>query len=122
MAGSQSEVCAVSSFSDPILAARVEAIRQLAGGVSDRVAVMDREFNIVYANAVAWTDRVSDKAGAPPAKCYQAFAHRSDPCGACPATKVFESPDVQSVSCAAGGDGAACGMHQAFPLAASDGR
>jgi two-component system response regulator AtoC len=122
MAGSQLEVCAVSSFSDPVLAARVEAIRQLAGGISDRVAVMDREFNVVYANSAAWADHVSGEADAHQAKCYQAFAHRTDPCGTCPATKVFESPEVQSVSCAAEGDGAACGMHQAFPLVASDGQ
>lgn len=122
MAGSQSEVCAVSSFSDPVLAARVEAIRQLAGGISDRVAVMDREFNVVYANSAAWADHVSEGADACHAKCYQAFAHRTDPCGACPATKVFESPDVQSVSCGTEGDGATCGMHQAFPLVAGDGR
>ena len=122
MAGSQPEVCAVPSFSDPILVARVEAIRQLAGGISDRVAVVDREFNIVYANSSAWTNREPGDADAHQAKCYQAFAHRTDPCGACPATKVFESPDVQSVSCGAEGDGAACGMHQAFPLVASDGQ
>jgi len=121
MAGSQSEVFPLPSFSDPILAARVEAIRQLAGGVSDRIAVMDREFNVVYANASAWTDRVPDEVPAHSAKCYEAFAHRTDPCDACPATKVFEGPDVQSVSCGSGGDGAACGMHQAFPLSGSDG-
>jgi two-component system response regulator AtoC len=121
MAGSQPEVFPVPAFSDPILAARVEAIRQLAGGVSDRIAVMDREFNVVYANASAWTDRVPGEAPAHSAKCYQAFAHRTDPCGACPATKVFEAQDVQSVSCGTGGDGAACGMHQAFPLSGSDG-
>ena len=122
MAGSHADAFAVPPFSDPILVARVEAIRQLAGGVSDRIAVMDRGFNVVYANAAAWTDRVPDEAQAQPAKCYEAFAHRADPCDACPATKVFESPDVRSVSCAAEGDGAACGMHQAFPLVASDGQ
>lgn len=122
MAGSQSEALSVPTFSDPILAARVEAIRQLAGGMSDRIAVMDREFNVVYANAAAWTVRAPDGVREHPAKCYQAFAHRSDPCGTCPATTVFESPGVQSVSCAVAGDGASCGMHQAFPLVASDGR
>ena len=122
MAGSQPEVCAVPSFSDPILVARVEAIRQLAGGISDRVAVVDREFNIVYANSSAWTNREPGDADAHQAKCYQAFAQRTDPCGACPATKVFETPDVQSISCGTEGDGTACGMRQAFPLAAGDGQ
>ena len=122
MAGSQVDVVPFVPFDDPILAARVEAIRLLAGGMSDRVAVMDSEFNVVYANASAWTDRAPDEAPAQSAKCYQAFADRADTCEACPATKVFESPEVQAVSCAAKGDGAACGMHQAFPLVASDGR
>ena len=110
MAGSLPDESARSPFSDPIIAARIEAIRQLAGGMSDRVAVMDSEFNVVYANASAWTDRAPDEAPAQSAKCYQAFADRADPCEACPATKVFESPEVQAVSCAAKGDGAACGI------------
>ncbi len=122
MAGSQADGSVQSPFDDPIIAARIEAIRQLAGGMSDRVAVMDRDFNVVYANSAAWTDYGADKAEAHHAKCYEAFAHRSDPCGTCPATKVFESPGIQSVSCTAGGNGAACGMHQAFPLVASGGQ
>ncbi|MEQ1655651.1 MAG: sigma-54 dependent transcriptional regulator [Nitrospira sp.] len=122
MAGSQADGVVQSPFDDPIIAARIEAIRQLAGGMSDRVAVMDRDFNVVYANSAAWTDYGADKAVAHHAKCYEAFAHRSDPCGTCPATKVFESSGVQSVSCKAGGDGAACGMHQAFPLITGDGQ
>ncbi|MEO8339799.1 MAG: hypothetical protein ABI604_08770 [Nitrospirota bacterium] len=55
------------------------------------------------------------------AKCYEAFAHRNDPCGTCPATKLYESPEVQSVVCSSGGDGTACGMRQAFPLVSSSG-
>lgn len=46
MAGSQKESSTVHPFRDPILAARLEAIKQLAGGSSDRVAVLDREFNV----------------------------------------------------------------------------
>ncbi|KAF4515784.1 hypothetical protein B566_EDAN000019 [Ephemera danica] len=122
MAGSQVDRTVNSPFDDPIIAARLEAIRQLAGGISDRVAVMDRDFNVVYANSSAWTNHRADEADVQPAKCYEAFAHRSDPCEACPATKVFESPEIQSVSCTAGGDGVACGMRQAFPLVASDGK
>lgn len=106
---------------DPIIAARIEAIKQLAQGLSDRVAVMDRSFNVVYANEAAW--RVDQAAGThrPHAKCYEAFAHRTDPCGTCPAIKVFDAPDVQCVSCAGGGDGTACGMQQAFPLTDENG-
>lgn len=122
MAGSQNEGVPGVPFDDPILAARVEAIRQLAGGVSDRIAVMDRDLNVVYANKSAWTADAHSGDRAYPAKCYHAFAHRHDPCGTCPATKLFEAPSVQSVSCKGGGDGAACGMHQAFPLVASNGQ
>ncbi len=120
MAGSQKESSTVHPFKDPILAARLEAIKQLAGGLSERVAVIDRNFNVIYANDSAWsedTSRLFDHS----AKCYEAFAHRSDPCGTCPATKMYESPEVQSVACSSGGDGTACGMHQAFPLASSSG-
>jgi two-component system response regulator AtoC len=120
MAGSLKESSTISAFTDPILAARLEAIKQLAGGSSDRVAVLDREFNVIYANESAWPDNTSSRSGHQ-AKCYEAFAHRDDPCGTCPATKVYESPEVQSVACSSGGDGTACGMHQAFPLVSSSG-
>jgi two-component system response regulator AtoC len=120
MAGSQKQSPTVSSCADPILAARLEAIKQLAGGVSERVAVMDRDFNVIYANESAWSEDASQLPGHQ-AKCYEAFAHRNDPCGTCPATKLYESPDVRSVACSSGGDGTACGMHQAFPLVSSRG-
>ena len=106
---------------DPIIAARIEAIKQLAEGLSDRVAVMDRSFNVVYANETAWSIDQTAPNQRSHAKCYEAFAHRADPCGTCPAMKVFEAPDVQCVSCSSGGDGTACGMQQAFPLADANG-
>ena len=121
MAGSHAEACVSPPTTDPIIAARLEAIKQLAGGSSDRVAVMDARFNVVYANEAAWAASPSSPAPRQQAKCYEAFARRSDPCGTCPAVKVFDAPAVQSVSCSASGDGTACGMHQAFPLTASDG-
>ena len=120
MAGSQKEPSTVYPFRDPILGARLEAMEQLAGGFSERVAVSDRDFNVIYANESAWSEdasRLSDHS----AKCYQAFANRNDPCGTCPVTKMYESPDVRSVACSSGGDGTACGMHQAFPLVSSSG-
>ena len=121
MAGSQKKPSTVpSSIIDPILAARLEAIKQLAGGFSERVAVMDRDFNVIYANESAWSAEV-DQLPDHSAKCYEAFAQREDPCGTCPATEVYESPGVLSVACASGGDGTACGMHQAFPLVSSSG-
>jgi two-component system response regulator HydG len=120
MAGSQKQPTTVSSCTDPILTARLEAIKQLASGVSERVAVMDRDFNVIYANESAWSEDAARLSGHQ-AKCYEAFAHRNDPCGTCPATKLYESPEVQSVACSSGGDGTACGMHQAFPLVSSSG-
>ena len=120
MAGSQRKSLTVPSCIDPILAARLEAIKQLAGGVSERVAVMDRDFNVIYANESAWSEDAAQLSGHQ-AKCYEAFAHRNDPCGTCPATKLYESAEVQSVACSIGGDGTACGMHQAFPLVSSSG-
>ena len=99
-------------FTDSILAARLEAIKQLAGGLTDRVAVMDRNFNVIYANESAWSSASVRSSDAPRAKCYEAFAHQTDPCGTCPAIKVFKAPEVRSVSCSGGGDGAACGIHQ----------
>lgn len=122
MAGSQPAVSLVPPFNDPILSARLEAIRQLAGGVSDRVAVMDREGNVVYANEAGWGDHGLSSAPLRPAKCYQAFASQENPCGTCPAIKVFESPEVQALACDGRTDSASCGMRQAFPLAGSDGQ
>lgn len=106
-----------SAPTDPVITARIEAIKQLAQGLSDRVAVMDRSFNVVYANEAAWSADQAAKTNRSRAKCYEAFAHRTDPCGTCPAIKVFEAPGVECVSCPSGGDGTACGMQQAFPLA-----
>lgn len=102
--------------------ARLEAIRQLAGGLSNRVAVMDREFNVIYANESAWSMTHAGGAGTRAAKCYEAFTHLHDPCGSCPAIKVFETPEVQSVSCTKEGEITACGMYQAYPLMTEQGQ
>lgn len=121
MAGSQSERNAEGPFDDPILAARLEAIRQLSGGMTDRVSVMDRDFNIVYANEAGWPGVSGEASSNSSTKCYEAFAHRTDSCEVCPASKVFDTPDVQSVACSSSVEGAACGMRQAFPLLSSQG-
>lgn len=121
MAGFPTDNQTPAPFADPILAARLEAIKQLAGGLTDRVAVMDRSFNVIYANESAWSSASTRNSDSRRAKCYEAFAHRTDPCGTCPAVKVFDAPDVQSVSCHSGGDGTACGMQQAFPLTSDRG-
>ena len=71
MAGSQSP--RISPFNDPILTARLEAIKQVAGGVSERVAVMDRDFNLIYANKSTWVEQQSEQPIYQHAKCYEAF-------------------------------------------------
>ncbi len=83
---------------------------------------MDRRFNIVYANDSAWSRTTTENQAAHHAKCYEAFANQTDPCVSCPAVSIFVAPEVHSVSCGIGGDGTACGMHQAFPLAGKDGQ
>ena len=67
-----------TAFSDPILAARIDALKQLAGGVKDQVAVMDREFNVVYANEAAWGRTNSLEPADRPSKCYEAFVELKD--------------------------------------------
>ncbi|MCW5800036.1 MAG: Sigma-54 factor interaction domain-containing protein [Nitrospira sp.] len=121
MAGSHAPATSLSPFADPILAARLEALRQLAGGLTDRVAVMDRDLNVVYANDAAWTREGENLSASKPAKCYQAFVQMEDPCGTCPAESVFETREVRTVACNSSGDGTACGMHQAFPLMSASG-
>lgn len=77
MAGSQKESSTVHPYRDPILEARLEAIKQLAAGLFERVAVLDRNFNVIYANESAWSEDAAQLSGHQ-AKCYEAFAHRND--------------------------------------------
>src|SRR5262245_18358189 len=121
MAGSQSNQPAPFVLNDPVLTARVEAIKQLAGGLSDHVAVIDRNFNVVYANESAWAKTLHDGAGPHSVKCYEVCAHRSDTCDSCSTTKFFESQDVRSVSCTSIEGAIPRDLHQAFPLASSRG-
>lgn len=121
MSLSDAEIPRAQLPGDPIITARLEAIKQLARGLSNRVAVMDQAFNIVYANEAAWAVDEGQDGHQRHAKCYEAFAQRTDPCGTCPAIRVFETPEVQCVSCSGNGEGTACGMHQAFPLTDQNG-
>jgi two-component system, NtrC family, response regulator HydG len=108
------------AMNDSIVTARLEAIRQLAGSISEPVAVMDRDFNVVYAN-----HRVSAQQPAGPnvlIKCYEAFAHRKEPCEVCPVAQIFDNPLVQRFTCSGEAGRPPCGMHEAFPLVGQDGR
>ena len=108
-----------SPIHDPILVARVETIGQLAGALPEQVAVIDRQFNVLYANH---RDRPEERAGRlNDAKCYQAFARRTEPCVVCPAAQVFDSADSDSL-CREIGEPTPCGMKRAFPLLDQDRR
>ncbi|HKY72066.1 MAG TPA: sigma-54 dependent transcriptional regulator [Nitrospira sp.] len=107
-------------MNDSIIAARLEAISQLAGSISEPVAVMDRDFNVLYANNLASAQRPAGPNAS--TKCYEAFAHRKELCDACPATQIFHDPNVQRVSCSSEAGRPPCGMREAFPLAGHDGR
>ncbi len=108
-------------FADPILSARVDALRLLADRVSDRVMVIDRGRTIVYANEQAWRGDEHRLYRERPAKCYEAFLNQADPCGSCPATEVFRLGEVRSVSCSGEMDAGRCGMRHAIPLMSSQG-
>ena len=110
-----------SSFADPVLAARLDALKLLANRVSDRVMVLDRDLTIIYANQSGWGGDDHRPSSRRPTKCHEAFLKRADPCGACPATKVFESAEVRAVPCSTRGEGTACGMQEAYPLLSSSG-
>jgi len=102
---------------DPILMARLETVGQLAAALGERIAVTDRQFNVLYTN---WTDRSREIPGdSHEPKCYQIFAHRTEPCDVCPAVQVFDAPDRDGLFCN-NGQMTPCGMKRAFPLAAQD--
>ena len=119
MAGSHSQARLPQ---DPVLSARLEALQLLADRMCSRVMVVDRDLTIIYANETGWKGAHAQPRLLQPAKCYEAFLHRSDPCGTCPAHEVFHSGEIRTLSCSAGGDGTSCGMHQVFPLLSSDGK
>ena len=114
MAGSQSAHNFTSD--DPIITARFEAIRQLAASINEPVAVLDRHFNLIYANNAV---QAGPRSGL--IKCYEALAGRSAPCDACPAARIFDQPHGRHVSCLHEASTPACGLQQAFPLGNQDG-
>src|SRR5262245_7461607 len=121
MAGSQSD----DGFSpyDPILAARIETIGQLAEGLSDRIAIIDPQFTVLYANSAASGDqRIKAVPLSQHDKCFYLFAHRTDPCGNCPAMQVFDGSHGRNSFYEVGEGESPCGMQRAFPLTASDGK
>ena len=117
MAPSQSDH--TSAIHDPILAARLDAIGQLAGALTERVAVIDRQFNLLYANNVDRSEDVTEQLNE--SKCYQAFGHRTEPCEVCTAVPVLDLTNSDGISRDIG-ETTPCGMKKAFPLLGQDGR
>ena len=121
MAGSHAAVFPSSPLQDPILSARLEALKLLADRLPEHVVVLDRNLNVVYANEAAWSSTSWPDPGGSPSKCYEAFASRDNPCVACPATTVLESRETDTVSCPADADKPACGIREALPLICAQG-
>lgn len=107
------------SHTDPVLAARLEALQLLAEGSSDRIIVIGSDHTIIYANRSTWASAGREGPPAVPAKCYEALLRRADPCEVCSAHTVFDATDVHAVACSTG-ESNACGIRQAYPLLASD--
>ena len=121
MAGSHECISTSDLCADPIIRARIEALKQLADGLSERVAVLDRQFHVLYANDAAWPAASRSTATARPAKCYESLVATREPCDTCPATNVFESKEAQSLPCLERAERTACGMTQVLPLVSGKG-
>ena len=121
MAGSHTPVFPFIAFQDPILSARLEALKLLADGLPEHVVVLDRNLNVVYANEAAWSSTSRPDPGVSPSKCYEAFVSRDNPCASCPARNVLESRETHTVSCSADADGPPCGIREALPLMSAQG-
>ena len=102
------------------MTARPGAIRPPADGLAERVAVMDRDYNVLYANERSWNDQPPGSSR-PQHMCYQTFANRHDPCPTCPAINIFSSADPQRVPSSSDCSATECAMQQAVPLIAADG-
>jgi len=107
----------MAASNDPILSARLEALIALADGISQPVAVLRPDLSIVYANEATSADLGGNGSDLRVAKCYEVFGRRADPCGLCPAMKVFESyPEYSELS-----KPTVCGLRQVIPLVSEQG-
>ncbi len=101
---------------DAALHAHLDAIRSLGERASEPVAVIDRHFNLVYANRQAHDSADCHTLGAGAVKCHAAFVGQSNPCPTCPAQQAFEEdcglPDTESGPLQT----VSCGAIETFPL------
>src|SRR5215831_2733357 len=121
MAGSLAQPPAAKRRTDPVLRARLETISQLAGGVTDRVAVVDRDGTVVYANEAARRPLWPGEAGRLPATCDDVLGCPRERCAACPSLTLFASSPVPSGAVPRRDARFPCGLLQAFPLASDRG-
>ncbi|TAJ11068.1 MAG: sigma-54-dependent Fis family transcriptional regulator [Nitrospirae bacterium] len=106
---------------DPILAAHLEAVRALGERLHEPIAVIDRQFKLVYANKPAHESPDCLEIETPAVKCHAAFVGQSDPCPICPAQQVFDGLDFKTVAEQLPPDAATCGVVETFPLHSADG-
>lgn len=106
---------------DPVLAAHLESVRAFGERLNEPIAVIDRRFNLVYANKSAHDSPDCRETESPAVKCHAAFVGQSDPCPTCPAQQVFDGLDFKQVAEQLPPDATTCGVVETFPLHSADG-
>lgn len=106
---------------DPVLAAHLESVRAFGERLNEPIAVIDRQFNLVYANKPAHESPDCREIETPAVKCHAAFVGESDPCPTCPAQQVFDGLDFKQVIERLPPDATTCGVVETFPLHSADG-
>jgi two-component system response regulator AtoC len=96
-------------------------VRAFGERLNEPIAVIDRQFNLVYANKPAYESPDCRVLDTPAVKCHAAFVGESDPCPSCPARKVFDGLDFERVAERLSPDATTCGMVETFPLHSADG-
>ncbi|MDE3035921.1 MAG: sigma-54-dependent Fis family transcriptional regulator [Nitrospirota bacterium] len=107
---------------DPVLTAHLESVRAFGERLSEPIAVIDRQFNLVYANRPAHESPDCREVEAPAVKCHTAFVGQSDPCSTCPAQQVFNGLDFKQVIERLSPNAVTCGVVETFPLHSADGK
>ncbi|MFM8551515.1 MAG: sigma-54 interaction domain-containing protein [Nitrospiraceae bacterium] len=122
MAGSRQDSNPLPSGpDDPVLAAHLEAVRALGERLNEPVAVIDRQFNLVYANGPAHDSPDCREIETLAVKCHAAFVGQSDPCPICPARQVFDGLELNNAADRLQPNAETCGAVQTFPLHSADG-
>nr|MBI3612688.1 sigma-54-dependent Fis family transcriptional regulator [Nitrospirota bacterium] len=122
MAGSRRDSSIVPlTPDDPVLAAHLESVRAFGERLNEPIAVIDRQFHLIYANKPAHDSPDCREIEAPAVKCHAAFVGQSDPCSTCPAQQVFNGLDFKAVIERLPPNATTCGVVETFPLHSADG-